>query len=175
MRNVIEGEARSGARRAPACWVDARQPRFGQSITGGALLLGFVLDWPAVLPVIAVILGGSALFGRRGNLYGYLFRAARRLLPLGPARELEEAGPPRFANTLGFVFTGAASLAYYVGGSAVAGWALGLIVSGLALLAATTGLCVGCELYVILRRAVTRGRVAERLVVRAEVSEGAEA
>ncbi len=47
-------------------------------------------------------------------------------------------------------------------------WALALIVSGLALLAASTGFCVGCELYVILRRAVTRGRVAERLVVSAE-------
>jgi hypothetical protein len=36
-------------------------------------------------------------------------------------------------------------------------------VSGLALLAATTGLCVGCEFYVWARRIATRGRVRERL------------
>jgi hypothetical protein len=42
-------------------------------------------------------------------------------------------------------------------------WGLALLVSGLALLAATTGLCVGCELYVFVRRLATRGRVAERL------------
>ncbi len=168
MADVTTVEPVVRPRREPACWVDARQPRFGQAITGGTLLLGFVLDWPVVLPVIAVILAGSSIFGRRGNLYGYLFGTVKRVFRLSPTRELEEAGPPRFANSLGFAFTGAASLAYYVAGSSVVAWALALIVSGLALLAASTGFCVGCELYVILRRAVTRGRVAERLVVSAE-------
>lgn len=146
--------------------VDPRQPRFGQAITGGVLLLGFVLDRPEVLPAMAVVLGAASLLGRRGNLYAYLYPAAKRLLRLGPPGELEEAAPPRFANTLGFVFTGAATLARYAAGSAAAAWTLGLIVAALALLAAGTGLCVGCEVYVAARRLLTRGRVRERLVVR---------
>jgi Domain of unknown function (DUF4395) len=44
-------------------------------------------------------------------------------------------------------------------------WGLALMVSALALLAAVTGLCVACELYVMGRRVVTRGRVPEKRVV----------
>jgi hypothetical protein len=47
---------------------------------------------------------------------------------------------------VGVAFLGAATLAHAVGLTTV-GWALGLMVAALALLAATTGLCVGCEMY----------------------------
>lgn len=153
--------------------VDPRQPRFGQAITGGSLLLGFVMGWPQVLPVLAVVLGGASFLGARGNLFAQLYRAAKGLLRLAPPTELEEAAPPRFANTVGFVFTGVASVLYFLAHAEVAAWSLGLLVSGLALLSAITGLCVGCELYVIARRVITRGRVAARIVVpreRAEVA-----
>jgi hypothetical protein len=100
------------------------------------------------------------------NPYAWLFRGLRRLGVFGPPSELEEAAPPRFANTLGFVFLTVATVAMYAFDPALAGgwvaWGLGLVVSGLALLAATTGLCVGCELYVFVRRLATGGRVAER-------------
>jgi hypothetical protein len=89
---------------------------------------------------------------------------------IGPPRELEEAGPPRFSNTLGFVFLTAASLAFYLPDEPIetVAWGLGLVVSALALLAATTGLCVGCELYVFARRLATRGRIAGRITRPAE-------
>ena len=141
--------------------VDPRQPRFGQAITGTVLLLGFVLQLPAVLPVVAVILAGASLLGPRWNLYAYLYRPVKPLL--GPPRELEEAGPPRFANTLGFLFLTPASIAYYAFGFETLAWGLGMLVSGLALLAATTGLCVGCEFYVLARRVATKGRVTHRI------------
>lgn len=145
--------------------VDPRQPRFGQAITGSVLLIGFVLGWPAVLPVLALILAGASLGGPATNLYAHLFRLAKRTVKFGPPDELEEAAPPRFANTLGFAFLTAASIAYFAFDAHVLAWTLGLIVSVLALLAATTGLCVGCEFYVIARRAATRGRVASKIVV----------
>jgi hypothetical protein len=142
--------------------VDPRQPRFGQAITGAALLGGFVLDWPPVLPAIGAILAAASLLGPKANLYGYLFRATKPWLRLGPPRELEESGPPRFANTLGFIVLGLATVAHYGFGASVVAWSLGLLVSALALLAAITGLCIGCELYVIVRRFVTRGRIPHR-------------
>ena len=47
---------------------------------------------------------------------------------------------------MGAVVLGAATLAYAVG-VPLAGAVLGLLVAGLALLAAVTGLCTGCEIY----------------------------
>ena len=47
---------------------------------------------------------------------------------------------------VGVAVLGAASLLHLLGFE-TAGWALGLLVAALALLAAATGLCVGCELY----------------------------
>ncbi len=59
---------------------------------------------------------------------------------------MEDSRPPRFANIVGVVVLGSATLAYALDlGSLGAG--LGLLVAGLALLAAATGLCAGCEVY----------------------------
>lgn len=145
--------------------IDPRQPRLGQGITGTALLVGFLLDQPLLLPVLAVILAAASLGGPAINPYAILFRSVRAAGWLGPPREMEEAGPPRFSNTLGFVFLTTASLAHYLPSQPLEGlaWGLGLLVSGLALLASITGLCVGCELYVFARRLATRGRVAGRV------------
>jgi hypothetical protein len=149
--------------------VDPRQPRFGQAITGTVLLLGFVMDVPAVLPAIGAILAAASLLGTKANLYAHLFRVSRRVFGFGPPGELEESGPPRFANTLGFIVLGAATIAHYVLDATVVAWGLGLVVSVLALLAAVTGLCVGCELYVVARRFMTRGRIPRRRTAPAAV------
>lgn len=144
--------------------VDPRQPRLGQATTGAVALAGFLLDVPVVLPVLAAILAAASLLGPRANPYAWLFRGLRRMGTLGPPRELEEAAPPRFANTVGFVVLSAATVARYGFGLTWLAWALGILVAALALLAAVTGLCVGCELYVWARRVATGGRIAGRLV-----------
>lgn len=136
--------------------VDPRQPRFGQAITGIAVLTAFILKVPVVLPIVAAVLGFASILGPRFNLYAYGFRIFKRLARLGPPRELEEAAPPRFANTLGFVFLTVAALLHYWAGLNAVAWGLGLLVSALALLAGATGLCVGCEAYVIGRRLLAK-------------------
>ena len=148
----------------PVTMVDPRQPRLGQGITGAAALVGFLLEVPAVLPALAVILAAASLLGPRANPYAWLFRALRRTGAVGPPRELEEAAPPRFANTVGFVVLSLATVARYGFDLDWVAWALGLLVAALALLAAVTGLRVGCELYVWARRIATGGRVRGRLV-----------
>jgi uncharacterized protein DUF4395 len=132
--------------------VDPRQPRVGQAITGVVLAVGFIAGWPAVLPITAVILALASLVGGPFNPYVHMYRLVKRVLRWRPPRELEEAAPPRFANTLGFVFTLTATILYYSLHLHVAAWSLGVLVAALALLAATTGLCVGCEFYVFARR-----------------------
>ena len=156
----------------PGTMVDPRQPRLGQGITGVMALAGFLLDAPVVLPVLAVILTAASLLGAQANPYAWLFRRLRRIGAIGPPRELEEAAPPRFANTVGLVVLSAATVAWYGFDLTWLAWALGLLVATLALLAAVTGLCVGCELYVWARRVATGGRIRGRLVRPVEGARG---
>jgi hypothetical protein len=59
---------------------------------------------------------------------------------------LEDARAPRFANVMGAIVLGLATVAY-AAGAPLAGAVLGLLVAALALLAAVTGFCTGCEIY----------------------------
>ncbi len=150
--------------------IDPRQPRFGQAITGVLTLVAFVANLPAIFVALAVVLGLASLLGPRFNVYVYLYKAFKGAVKLGPPKELEEPWPPRFANLLGCLFLGGSSIAYYAGGAHTVAWTLDLVVSALALLASTTGLCVGCEFYVVGRRIATRGRVARKVVVKREAA-----
>jgi hypothetical protein len=130
--------------------IDPRGPRFNQAVLAIALLGGFLLDWRVIVPVFAVVLLLGAALGPR---YGpFLALYAKVIRPrLAPPRELEDPRPPRFASSVGVVFLGAASLAFLAGHAGI-GWALALIVAALAALSATTGICVGCELYLLAAR-----------------------
>lgn len=119
-----------------------------------ALVAGFLLQdlggW-VVIPVWAVVLFLGAAFGPRVGPFLRLY--ADVVKPrLGAPNVLEDPRPPRFAAAIGTVFLVAASLALLAGLGALA-WALALVVAALAALAAITGLCVGCEVYVLIARA----------------------
>jgi hypothetical protein len=88
-----------------------------------------------------------------GPAYGPVLIAYAKLIRprLAPPTELEDPRPPRFAATVGVVFLAASTLAFVAGADAL-GWALALVVAALAALAATTGICVGCELYLVAAR-----------------------
>ena len=130
--------------------IDPRGPRFNQAVLTVALLAGFVADWRAVVPVFAVVLFLGAAFGPR---YGPFLRLYADVVRprLAPPTSLEDPRPPRFAAAVGVAFLGAASLAFLAGHPGL-GWGLALMVAALAGLAATTGICVGCEVYLFLAR-----------------------
>jgi phosphate/sulfate permease len=130
--------------------IDPRGPRFNQAILTVGLLAGFVFDWRLLVPVFAVVLLLGAAFGPR---YGPFLRLYADVIKprLGPPKELEDPRPPRFAATVGVAFLSAATVAFAAGAS-TAGWALALIVAVLAGLSATTGLCVGCEMWLFVAR-----------------------
>jgi hypothetical protein len=112
-----------------------------------ALVAAFVADARPVVPIFGAVLFLGAAFGPR---YGPFLRLYADVIRprLDPPKELEDPRPPRFAATVGVVFLAAATLAFLLG-SAVVGWVLALIVAALAGLAATTGICVGCEIYTL--------------------------
>jgi len=133
--------------------IDPRGHRFGAGLSVVALALGFVLDVPFVVPAIGIALGVSAYFGTRYSILGRPWPLVRRVLRLGPPAELESEVPPRFAQALGTLGLGLATLALVVAGvtgaalAAAAGWALAGAVAALQLLLAATGYCLGCQLY----------------------------
>lgn len=126
--------------------IDPRGHRFGAALSVLILGAGFVAGIPLVVPVIAVALGASALFGTRYSVLGRPWPLARRLLRLGPPRELESEIPPRFAQLLGTVGLTLATALFAVG-LAGGGWLLAGAVAALQTLLAATGYCLGCRLY----------------------------
>jgi hypothetical protein len=124
--------------------IDARAPRFNQATVGILSLVAVLTGWWPILALLAAQLGIGLRFGRRFCLtcVAY-FELIQPRFGEGP---VEDSRPPRFANLIGFVVLSAASVAYVVGLQPV-GVALGGLVAALALLAAATGFCAGCEIY----------------------------
>lgn len=124
--------------------IDSRAPRFNQATIGLLATLAVATGWWWVLGVLALQLLVGLTLGRRFCLpcLAY-FELVQPRVGEGP---LEDARPPRFANLVGAVFLTLATAAYAAGVSSLGG-VLGGIVAGLALLAATTGFCTGCEAY----------------------------
>jgi hypothetical protein len=129
--------------------VDARAPRFVQAFVGILVLVAFLTGWWPLLALLAGQLAIGVTFGRRWCLPClFYFEAVQPRLGEGP---IEDARPPRFANVAGFAVLGSASVAHAAGLHPL-GWALGLVVAGLALLSAVTGFCAGCRIYRVLAR-----------------------
>jgi hypothetical protein len=124
--------------------IDARAPRFNQATIGLLAVVSFATGWWPLLAVLAAQLAVGLTLGRRWCLpcLAY-FELVQPRLGEGP---VEDSRPPRFANAIGVAALGGASLAHALGFSTL-GWTLGLLVAALALTAAATGLCAGCELY----------------------------
>lgn len=124
--------------------IDSRAPRFNQVVVGVLSVVAVLTGWWWLLALLAFQLVVGLTLGRRYCLpcLAY-FELVQPVLGEGP---LEDARPPRFANMVGAAFLVAASASYLAGAEAL-GAVLGGLVAVLALLAAVTGLCAGCEAY----------------------------
>ncbi len=129
----------------PSRAIDPRGHRFGAGLAVVILALGFLAQVSLVIPAIALALGVSASFGTRYSILGRPWPFVRRALRIGPA-ELESEFPPRFAQLLGAVGLGLASVLLAAGLPAGA-WLLAAAVGGLQVVLAVTGYCLGCRLY----------------------------
>jgi hypothetical protein len=131
--------------------VDPRGLRFAAWLTSLVLAVVLLTRWTPLLAVQAVIFVVGAGAGLRYAPYGLLFRWLVRPR-LGPPRELEPELPPRFAQALGAGFAVVGVIGFAVGVPVV-----GLIATALALAAAflnaAFGFCLGCETFLLLRRA----------------------
>lgn len=129
--------------------VDARAPRFLQGTVGVVTLIALATGWWALLGILALQLAVGLFLGRQYCLpCVFYFEVVQPRIGEG---EIEDARPVRFANIVGLSFLSAATVAHALG-LGVLGSTLAAIVAALALLAASTGLCVGCEMYKLMAR-----------------------
>ena len=124
--------------------IDSRAPRFNQVVVGVLAAVAVVTGWWWLLALLALQLVVGLTLGRRYCLPCLAY--FELVQPFFGEGQLEDARPPRFANMVGAAFLTAASISY-LAGAEVLGGALGGLVAVLALLAATTGFCAGCEAY----------------------------
>ena len=124
--------------------IDSRGPRFNQATIGTLALVAVITGWHWLVGLLALQLVVGLVFGRRFCLpcLAY-FELVQPRFGEGP---LEDSRPPRAANMVGAVVLAASTLGYALG-SEIAGTALALLVAALAVLAAVTGFCTGCEAY----------------------------
>lgn len=156
--------------------IDVRGPRFAASITAVLLLIATFLSLVGVAtgdlasaslgarvadPGFLLVLVIAALFlwgvvSPRTAPWGVLYR--RVVQPrLAPPTEFEDPRPPRFAQGVGLFVTVVGLLLHLAG----VPWALPIAAAAAflaAFLNAVFGLCLGCQLYLLLQRAGLIGR-----------------
>ena len=92
----------------------------------------------------------GATVGVQRTPYAWLFRSLLRPR-LGAPAELEDAAPPRFAQAVGLGFALVGLVGLLTGATTLGLVAVGLALAA-ALLNATVGLCLGCEVYLLIKR-----------------------
>jgi Domain of unknown function (DUF4395) len=130
--------------------IDPRGPRFGALITMVLFAVVLITGNVWVLAVQAVAFAAGAFLGLRYSPYGLIY--ARLIRPrLGPPGELEAEAPPRFAQGVGLVIAVAGIIGYALGVTplGITAAALGLVA---AILNGVFGICLGCEMYLLIRR-----------------------
>lgn len=134
--------------------LDPRAGRFAAAVTAVllavVLLLGSGTVGTALLAAAVASFAVGTVRGVRGTWQAALYRRVVRPR-LGPPAALEDPAPPRFAQGVGLVITGAGLLLAVLGVPGAVEVAAGLALVA-ALLNAVAGVCLGCELYLVLHR-----------------------
>ncbi len=138
--------------------IDPRGPQFSAALTvvvlGAALLVA--PSWPGfvLLGLQVVLFGLAAWRGVDRTPQAWLFRTFVRPR-LDAPQHLEDPAPPRFAQTVGFVFSLVGLIFWPLGFDAIGAVAVGFALAA-ALLNALFRFCLGCEVYLLFKRLTYR-------------------
>lgn len=142
--------------------IDPRGYRFGAAITlivsALALILGPVLPGLVVMGLLVVLFLPGATVGPQATVQAWLFKALVRPR-LGAPAQTESFRPPRFAQQMGLAMSAAALIL------GVAGVEWGFVVFAALIVAASflnavLGFCLGCEIYLLLKRLTSKPQAA---------------
>ncbi len=153
MSTIATPRTAAGAASTPRGGIDPRGPRLAAALTAVVLVAVLLLPSPfdaALLAAQAAVFGVGATRGVQATPYAWVFRALVRPRLAAPTG-WEDPAPPRFAQAVGLAFA-LVGLVGLLAGATVAGQvAVGAALVA-ALLNAAFAFCLGCEVYLILRR-----------------------
>ena len=133
--------------------IDPRGPQFVAALTAVTVAVALLVPPTAGLVIAAVQAVLFAIGATRGVQHtpqSWLFRTLVRP-QLSPPAELEDPAPPRFAQAVGFGFLAVAVIGFASGVTLLAQVALGMALAA-AVLNAVFRFCLGCELYLLIKR-----------------------
>jgi len=154
----MSNEAAAAEAKPKDIQIDPRGYRFGASLTLVISIIALVLGANAAgvitMGILALLFLPGATIGPQKTLQSWVFRKAIRPR-IGPPSETESFRPPRFAQQMGLGF---ALLAVIFGalGSAPGFYIFTGFVVVASFLNSVLGFCLGCEIYLLLKRATTR-------------------
>jgi hypothetical protein len=146
----------------PATGIDPRGPQLNAALTSVVLAV-VLLTAPAavgvgLLALQAVLFGLGVARGVQRTPAAWLFKTLVRPRLAAPDH-LEDPRPPRFAQAVGLGFALVGLVGYLSGVTLLGAVATGFALAA-ALLNAVFAFCLGCELYLLIRRTTTRTTAA---------------
>ena len=144
-----------GVARSDRPQIDPRGPRFAATLTTLLLAVALVAAPSALtlvlLAVQTVLFALGAGLGIARTPYAWAFKTFVRPRLAAPT-ELEDPAPPRFAQAVGLAFAVVALAGYLTGATLLGSVATGFALAA-AFLNAAFGFCLGCEVYLLAKRA----------------------
>jgi len=136
--------------------VDPRGLRFAAAITAVVLAVVLLTGNGWVLAAQAAVFAVGAFAGLRRSPYGLAFR--KLVAPrLSPPTHREPEAAPRFAQSLGLAFA-IVGVIGYASGITWLGYTATALAWAAAFLNAAFGFCLGCETYLLFRRAFSTSK-----------------
>ena len=128
-------------------YIDARGPRFGAVITTTVLAVALVTQNKWVLVAQGIVFAIGALRGPQFTPYGLIFK--KFIKPrLSKEAPTEDVRPPKFAQSVGFIFALVGAIGAFAGFDVIFTVAVGFAL-GAAFLNAAFNYCLGCEIYLL--------------------------
>jgi hypothetical protein len=123
-------------------------------ITTTVLAIALITQNKWVLVAQGLIFAIGAIRGPQHTPYGLIFKnlIKPRLAQPGPT---EDVRPPKFAQSVGFIFALVGSIAAFAGADLIFTIATGFAL-GAAFLNAAFNYCLGCEMYLLLVRLTSK-------------------
>lgn len=139
--------------------VDHSALRTNQAFIIGLLVFGFIVDWPWLVAVVALVMAVGTVWPRLG-LFQLIYRKVLRDRVVKPDVLVDNPEPHRFAQGFGAVVLMIA-LSLFLAGLAAAGWVVTGVVIVLAAINLFAGFCAGCFFYYWLARLEVNGFTAD--------------
>jgi hypothetical protein len=134
--------------------IDARGPRFGAVITTVVLATALATNNLWVIVAQAIVFAIGAFKGPQFTPYAFIYRSFVKPRLKGEAPD-EDVRPPQFAQSIGLIFALVAIGGALSGVGAIFTVAVAFAL-GAAFLNAAFNFCLGCEIYLLLLRALSK-------------------